>query len=305
MCNNTPSTGSAPRKKIGFLAYSEPWIIDLMTHLKELNCNLDFEFISVAETTPESFKDYAIIIDRLSYTEGYLQSLLCGYSLRGTYVINNPFTYACDDKFVGLKVAEQLNIRVPYTLFLPPKTLSYDYKDVVKTIDIEKLSEKIRFPAIMKPVYGWGWQDVFYINNLEELKQKYTLFENEPVLLQEFIPYQHYVRAFVIGKSRILPIKYDPQNRAYIYDVCHLSRELGEIILNASEKLCRALDYDINTIEFAIKENEVFAIDFFNTVPEIKRENLPEEYYWWIVKNCAEFICELLRENRKNRQILI
>jgi hypothetical protein len=61
--------------------------------------------------------------------------------------------------------------------------------------------------------------------------------------------------------------KYDPDARRYLKH--NLSPELYDRIVSDSQKLVRALGYDMNTIEWAIRDGVPYAIDFMNPAPDM------------------------------------
>ncbi len=78
--------------------------------------------------------------------------------------------------------------------------------------------------------------------------------------LQEFIDFEEYVRCFTFGKMDILPVKYDPKERRYLVEHNYLTAEVGA---TGSERCPRrinqALGYEMNTIEFAVKDGVPYA----------------------------------------------
>ena len=55
-----------------------------------------------------------------------------------------------------------------------------------------------------------------------------------------------------------------------------------------SLKLCRALGYDLNTVEFACEDGVPYAIDFMNPAPDADVNSVGQENFDWIVDNVAE-----------------
>jgi len=53
-------------------------------------------------------------------------------------------------------------------------------------------------------------------------------------------------------------------------------------------QLCRALGYDLNSVEFAIKDGTPYAIDFMNPVPDADVHSVGEAHFAWIVDAVAE-----------------
>ena len=57
-------------------------------------------------------------------------------------------------------------------------------------------------------------------------------------------------------------------------------------------KLCRALGYDLNTVEFAVEDGVPYAIDFMNPAPDAGLESVGPENFRWIVDAVAEMAIE-------------
>ena len=53
-------------------------------------------------------------------------------------------------------------------------------------------------------------------------------------------------------------------------------------------KLCRALGYDLNTVEFAVEDGIPYAIDFMNPAPDAGLESVGPENFRWIVEAVAD-----------------
>ena len=256
---------------------------------------------------PVSLSDpcpYDVIIDRLSHCYEFYQAYLKRAALSGTYVINNPFRFLCDDKFFNYGLAERLGIPVPKTVLLPAR--EYDDR-VLNREDLHNLREEfawesvldeIGLPAILKPFDGYGWREVYRIESLDQLIKVYDESMMDVMMLQEFIHFEHYVRCFVVGAEAVLATRYDPAARRYIVDHEHLSPELGEQIVSSCQTLCRALSYDLNTVEFAIRDGVPYAIDFMNPVPEAKPDVITPVYFSWLVNHLCNFVERVAREGR-------
>jgi hypothetical protein len=52
--------------------------------------------------------------------------------------------------------------------------------------------------------------------------------------------------------------------------------------------LCRALGYDLNTVEFACEDGIPYAIDFMNPAPDADVNSVGHENFAWIVNAVAE-----------------
>ncbi|MCL5773566.1 MAG: hypothetical protein M1536_04225 [Firmicutes bacterium] len=284
--------------KIGILSGHEVFTNSLIEEInKKGRGEVTAEFCQIKETKVFEPSGYRVIIDRISHCVDYYRTYLKNAALSGTYVINNPFWFSADDKFYNYALATKLGIAIPKTLCLPSKEYSEDLeegdlKNLVYPLNWREIAEYIGFPSVLKPYDGYGWRDVFKVDNMEELQEAYDESGEQVMVLQEFIKFEHYVRVFAIGKKYILPIKYDPLQRKYMIDHKHLSDELGKRIVEDSIKINEALGYDMNTIEFAIREGVPYAIDFMNPVPEAKPYVITEGYFKWVVEHLAKVAIE-------------
>lgn len=306
--------------KIGVLSGKETFTDVLV---EEINARgipgVTAEFCTIPATRIFEPCPYRVILDRISHWIDYYRTYLKNAALTGTYVINNPFWFSADDKFYNYSLARKLGVAVPKTMCLP----SRDYHDNVEVSDLRNLAypvdwegivEYIGFPAVLKPYDGYGWRDVTVVADAQELMDAYNESGEEVMLLQEYIDFDHYVRAFVVGKKYVLPIKYHPQERRYIIDHRHLNDAQGARIVRDCVRLNDALGYDLNTVEFAIRDGVPYAIDFMNPVPEAKPEVITQEYFRWLVRHTADVMIEYavtgkrtpcqLREDEYDRLLL-
>jgi hypothetical protein len=94
---------------------------------------------------------------------------------------------------------------------------------------------------------------------------------------------------------------YDPtkaylSGEQYIQNPNYLTPELGERITNDVRTLCRALGYDINTVEFAIKDGIPYAIDFMNPAPDAEIASVGEFYHNWVTDKVVDLVFKRLAE---------
>lgn len=250
---------------------------------------------------------YRVIVDRISHVYEFYRPVLKAAALQGCYVMNNPFWFLADDKFFNYSLAQQLGVAIPRTVLLPSR--EHDER-VLEPGDLHnlvvpstrlpwgELVEAIGFPAILKPYDGYGWREVYRVDSLEHLQQVYNESMMDVMMLQEFIEFDHYVRCFVVGAQWVLPTHYDPVARRYIVDHNHLTPQLGSEIVRQSILLNQALGYDINTVEFAIRDGVPYAIDFMNPVPDARPEVISHLYFGWLIDHLCEHIQAVLKDGR-------
>ncbi len=268
--------------KIGVLEYrDEKFIIDVMSKLQ------GSEFVLFGKTDVPLQKVYDVLIDRLSFQDDFLSAIMKLYSLQGTYVINNPFTNIPDDKTFQIQLCEKMGIPNPKTMLIPPEYNGMDMSGVVKDMEWEGL----KFPVVLKPLKGYAWDDVYVINDVHELKNVYNSIKSRKVfILQEYIKPEIYLRCFCINKKDVLFIQYDPGNRAYMVSDLKAIDPIRDKLEKWMIEFNKVLDYDMNTIEWAIRDGQPYMIDGFNEVPEILPTAIPPQYYSWIVEKFVDCV---------------
>jgi glutathione synthase/RimK-type ligase-like ATP-grasp enzyme len=259
--------------------------------------------------TPERFTSpYRVLVDRISHEVKHYRFHLKAAALGGTFVINDPFWWSADDKFFGYSLAARLGVAVPRTVLLPQKDYipSIDKFRSLRNLEFplnwEAIFDYVKFPAVLKPADGGGWKDVSIVRSPEELLRAYDASNLHVMTLQEFIDFDDYARCICIGQENILPIQYNPSIKhprtglrgAYIHHDGNrwLSPELHNRIIEDSLKLNRALGYDMNSVEFAIKDGVPYAIDFTNPAPDMHVDSILEPHFNvvvdWMVDFCVK-----------------
>jgi len=268
------------------------------------------EFVKLGGTRQDEPREYDVIIDRISHEVPYYRSALKHAVLQGTTVINNPFMWTADDKFFEAALATKLGVASPKTLVLPNKDYvpgihhQESLRNLKYPLDWDAVIEYIGMPCILKDAHGGGWRDVYVCRSIDELIEHYNGSGLLTMIVQEFIEWDQYIRCLCLGQTEVLPMKYDPRERRYHVEHDHLSSELGERVVTDSLKLCRALGYDMNTVEWAVRDGVPYAIDFMNCAPDMDVHSLTPHYFDWTVQHMADMAIRLAHEPRPQRRDL-
>jgi hypothetical protein len=59
-----------------------------------------------------------------------------------------------------------------------------------------------------------------------------------------------------------------------------------------AQTINQALGYEMNTIEFAIKDDVPYAIDFLNPAPDMERDRITEFYFEHVVEKMAKLVID-------------
>ena len=89
-----------------------------------------------------------------------------------------------------------------------------------------------------------------------------------------------------------MPVAYDPKQRKYNVEHNYLSREVGARVVKDAQTINLALGYEMNTIEFAIKDDVPYAIDFLNPAPDFERDRITEFYFEHVVEKMSRLVID-------------
>ena len=200
--------------------------------------------------------------------------------------------------------AARVGVAVPKTYVLPSKSYGPDVSsetlhNLRYPLDWVGLASDLGFPMFLKPHWGGGWRDVHRVTSMEELFAVYDKTGGLTMIAQQGIVWSQYVRCLVIGKEHVRPALWDPRKghfERYTEAAKHmdpLSPELAVRVCEDARKLCRALGYDMNTVELAIRDGVPYAIDFMNSAPDFDITSLGEEHFRWVVGQMADLVIAL------------
>ena len=266
------------------------------------------EYVKLGGTAMDEAVPYAVIIDRISHEVPYYRTYLKYAALQGTIVVNNPFMWSADDKLFGAALATKLGVASPRTVALPNRDyvpgIVHDesLRNLQYPLDWEAIVDYVGMPCILKDAHGGGWRDVYVCRSRDELLQHYNESGRLTMIVQEFIEWDQFVRCLVIGQRDVLPMKYDPRERKYLVEHEHLSPELGRRIVDDSLTLVRALGYDMNSMEWAVRDGVPYAIDFMNPAPDMDVYSLTPHYFEWAVSHMADLAIRLAKTQHPARE---
>jgi hypothetical protein len=254
------------------------------------------EFVQVGGVEMAKPCPYAVIVDRISHDMPFYRAYLKNAVLTGTQVINNPFWWSADDKFFNYALAEKLGVAVPKTVLLPHKMFPPDITQTsVRNLEFplkwDEIFEYVKFPAFLKPHDGGGWRDVFHVHNPHEFFCAYDQTRDLCMTLQAAVNFKEYFRCYVVGQEEVHIMPYDPRRphaERYVLDPPEYPKALLKRVEKDALTLCRALGYDLNTVEFAVEDGVPYAIDFMNPAPDADLRSVGQDNFDWIVDRVAK-----------------
>ncbi len=301
-------------KKIGILFGMEdtfPWAF--IEKVNELGKG-DYEAVPVEIDKLEQGADYgyAVIIDRISQDVPFYRAYLKNAAAMGTYVINNPFWWSADEKFFNNVLMTKLGVPVPKTVLLPSherpeNTTEASFRNMKFPLDWDYIFNYVGFPCYMKPHDGGGWRNVYRCENKEDLFHKHSETEHLVMMVQEEIVFDDYYRVYCLGQKHVHIMPYEPRNPHHLRYAAEpktsgaehkaLMKKIEELTLTIN----KALGYDFNTVEFAIRDGIPYAIDFCNPAPDADRNSVGEENFQWIIEHAALLAIEKAKKYKPGK----
>ena len=295
--------------KVGLIVGREwsfpPAFLDAVNSRK---AGVEAELVKLGGTEMDGECPYAVIVDRISHEVPFYRTYLKWAALQGATVVNNPFMWTADDKFFEAALATKLGVASPKTVVLPNKDYvpgivhEESLRNLEYPLNWKRVIDYIGLPCVLKDAHGGGWRDVYVCNSLDELIHHYNHSGLLTMVVQEFIKWDAYIRCMCLGQEEVLPMKYDPGARRYLVEHEHLSPELGERVVKDSLTLVRALGYDMNSVEWAVRDGIPYAIDFMNPAPDMDVNSLTPMYFEWVVEHMADMAIRLAKSPRPQKQ---
>ena len=256
---------------------------------------INAEFVHIGGVRLDKPPAYSVIVDRISHDIPFYRAFLKHALLNGTFIINNPFWWSADDKFFNYSLAAKLGVAVPPTVILPhkhypPGTNERSMRNLQFPLNWDEIFEYVGFPAFLKPVDGGGWRDVHHVHNPDEFFRAYDQSRDLCMTLQRGVKFKEYFRCYVVGQEKVHIMPYDPRRphgERYVLNPPEYDQKLIKRVEKDALALCKALGYDLNTVEFAVEDGVPYAIDFMNPAPDADLHSIGQRNFDWIVEKVA------------------
>jgi glutathione synthase/RimK-type ligase-like ATP-grasp enzyme len=295
-------------KTVGLLVGRERSFPDaLIAEIARRDVGVSADYARLDITHVDEPPAYDVLVDRISHDVPCYQPMLKLAVLNGSRVVNNPFWRIADDKAFGTALAQKLGVPVPKTAVLPQKSYGPDLiaaslANLRYPLAWEGLVERLGFPMYLKPHWGGGFKDVYKVKDLNDLFRVFDRTGSLVMIAQESIEWTQYIRCVVIGQTEVLALPWDPtlshfeRYKRAASTMPALSAELLRTVEEHARTLCRALGYDMNTVEFAVRDGVPYAIDFMNSAPDFDISSLGEQSFRWTVDKMADLLIRLAHE---------
>ncbi len=296
-------------KKIGLLIGSEKDLPEALINTLNQSPDISAELVKIGGTKVEDTCPYHLIIDRISHDIPYYRAYVKFAAAQGTFIINNPFTWSADNKFFGAAITRKLGMHSPKTVILPNKYISKDvtvdtFRNLAYPLNWKSIIDYVGMPAILKDIISGGRPAVFRVHNEDELMERYDESGTRTMILQELIESDTHIHGFVIGQEDVMLLQYDPVNGRYLPTTITDKHPLYQQLTKASIALTTQYRYNINMVEFVIKDNIPYVINSTNPVPVIDKTLMNQEQFNWLIQAITKTVIDRIQHPRQQRAII-
>ena len=163
---------------------------------------------------------------------------------------------------------------VPPTVILPhkqhpPDTTDRSMRNLQFPLDWERCLPTSAFPGSSSRWMAAAGARLSRADS-EEFFRPYDQTRDLCMMLKKAVDFEEYFRCYVVGQEKVHIMRYDPAplHERYVKDPPAYDQKLLKRVERDALTLCRALGYDLNTVEFAVEKGIPYAIDFMNPAPE-------------------------------------
>jgi hypothetical protein len=139
------------------------------------------------------------------------------------------------------------------------------------------------------------------LDSYEDLWRAYNKTGAEPMMLREHVAWDKYIRCICIGPEYIMPIPYSPGPQSpnrYHQDDHYLTPEEKRRVIESALAINQALGYEINAIDFAFRDGDLYTIEVTNPVPDFDVKTITPYFFDWAVKRIADYAIHLALSHR-------
>jgi glutathione synthase/RimK-type ligase-like ATP-grasp enzyme len=256
--------------------------------------------------------EYAVILDRISQDVPFYRAFLKNAALCGTAVLNNPFWWSADEKFFNNCLMEKAGLTMPKTVLMPSNqrpndTYPESFRNLKMPLDYGTIFKYVGFPAFFKPFDGGGWKNVYKIHDEHEFFRIYNQTGQLVMILQENIDFSLYFRCYCLGGKNVHIMPYDPKaafHERYVREKSGYDPKLLKRVEEMVITINQMLGYDFNTVEIAMRGDNLYPIDFCNPAPDCDNFSVGEDNFEWILENAANLCIERAQAHKEGQMNL-
>ena len=238
-----------------------------------------------------------VLVDRVSHRVPFYRAAVERAAQEGVRVINPPWTWI--DRFNGLGAAARLGLWTPRAVLLPQKGYPADLPGAA----LRNLAYPLDWDAILAAVGGRGILTALsaahdlpmrVVTSVPELLSAFDASGTTPCVLEEALPWDRWVRAFVIGGEAVVIGCYDLDYRQVVSDGEYLTAEEATTVRDTALLVTRTLGLDINAVDVAFVEGESWVMGASDPVPDLEAAVVGRAVFEQVVGAVAELCLGLM-----------
>jgi hypothetical protein len=131
---------------------------------------------------------------------------------------------------------------------------------------------------------------VYRLHNPEEFFRAYKETGQLVMMLQEEVKFDMYFRCYSIDQRNVRIMPYEPRHPYHLrYQTeWQAPHEILQKVEEGVLTLNQYLGYDLNTVEFAIRDGVPMAIDFCNPAPDAEVASVGQGNFEWVVEAISD-----------------
>jgi hypothetical protein len=170
------------------------------------------------------------------------------------------------------------------------------FRNLVYPMDWQGIIDYVGVPAILKDVVTGGRRVSQRVHNVDELIQAYDESDTQTVLLQMILPSDYHLHCFVVGQEKVLPLRYSPDKGAYLPDEEIEDKTIEQQVRQAAVRISQAYGYDVNMVEFIVRDGAAYLINPTNPAPDMDINLLTPRHFSWCVNEIASLAIDRAKE---------
>lgn len=219
----------------------------------EILVQLDSEFINSIKNIDKERPDFVLFWDKDVRLAKYLE-------MKGLKVYNSSNGIAvCDDKSLTHLYLQGAGIKMPKTIIAPMTYPNIGYNNLEF---LDELKNQIGFPMIIKECFGSFGQQVYLVNNKQELKAQILEIGAKPMLFQEFIKSSNGkdIRLQVVGNQVVATMYRYCDNGDFRANITNGGKmkpfEPTKEQIDIAIKCCKIIGLDFAGVDILFGENQ-------------------------------------------------
>lgn len=292
------------KKLIGLIIGRERELPEMVISLVNESNDVRAEMVKLGGTFLDDAVPYDVIIDRMSHEIPYYRAYVSYAALQGCCVINDPFVWSNDTKFLAAALLRKLGLKTPRTMVLPNKevaaeTVPDSFRNLEYPMNWQAIVDYIGGPGIFKDIRSGGRRFAHRVNSIDELIQRYDESGTRTMILQQVIETDRQYHCMVIAQEDTLVMPFSIKDGRYHDLADELSPAQVTRLAETARLVTAVYGYDINMVEFAVQGDEVYLINATNPSPLIGHDLMTNAQFDWCGRHIALLAMQRAREPRR------